>query len=64
MTISELYEWAKDNGVEEYDLVTVHETGEGVSQIYDAYIDYERREVELCQVKINQEKIYESRNYV
>lgn len=48
MTIIELYEWAKVKGVEEYDLVTVHETGEGVSQIYDSYIDYERREVELC----------------
>ena len=48
MTIIELYEWAKVKGVEEYDLVTVHEIGEGVSRIYDAYIDYERREVELC----------------
>ena len=49
MTIIELYEWAKENGVEEYDLVVQYDTGMGVCLVQDAFVDNERSEVELCQ---------------
>lgn len=49
MTISELYEWAKEKGVEEYDIVAQYDTGMGVCLVRDAFVDHERREVELCQ---------------
>ena len=49
MTISELYEWAEEKGVEEYDLVIQYDTGMGVCLVRDAFVDHERAEVELCQ---------------
>lgn len=49
MTITELYEWAKDEGVEEYDLVAQYDTGMGACLVQDTFVDHERREVELCQ---------------
>lgn len=49
MTISGLYEWAKEKGVEEYDLVIQYDIGMGVCLVQDAFVDHERGEVELCQ---------------
>lgn len=47
MTPTELYEWAKENGVEDYDIVTCHDTGMGASLISETYIDHEKKEVEV-----------------
>ena len=47
MTLTELYEWAKENGVEDYDIVTIHDTGMGTCLISETYIDHEKKEVEV-----------------
>ena len=47
MTAKDLYEWAKERGVEEYDLVTSHEIGDDPVEISEAYIIEAKREVEL-----------------
>lgn len=47
MTPTELYEWAKENGVEDYDIVTTHFTGMGTCLIFETYIDHEKKEVEV-----------------
>ena len=47
VTAKDLYEWAKERGVEEYDLVTSHEIGDDPVEISEAYIIEAKREVEL-----------------
>lgn len=47
MTINELYEWAKNNGVEGYEITTTHDTGMGTCVIYEVYINHKNKEVEI-----------------
>lgn len=47
MTINELYEWAKEHGVEEYEITTIHDTGMGTCVVCEVYINYQNKEVEI-----------------
>lgn len=47
MTAKELYEWAKNNGVESYNLITSHETGEGAYNIDEAEVFHKTKEIQL-----------------
>ena len=47
MTAKDLYEWAKEKGVEEYELRTSHEIGSDTVDITEVYINEDMQEVEL-----------------
>lgn len=47
MTAKDLYEWAKEKGVEEYDLRTSHDTGSDPVDISEVYIEEQIKSVEL-----------------
>lgn len=47
MTAKDLYEWAKERGVEEYELRTSHETGSSSVAISEVYIEEKYQELEL-----------------
>ena len=47
MTAKDLYEWAKERGVEEYELTTSHEIGSSAVEISEVYIIEKTKEVEL-----------------
>ena len=47
MTGQELIELIKNNHLEDYTIITSHETGEGSYPILDVYIDHAQRTVEV-----------------
>lgn len=47
MTIRELYEWAKESGIEDYALVTPYEVFGKVETLFETYIIDQTREVQI-----------------